>query len=244
MFPYRYGSEKGGVSDFELQYQQKRRKSTSADFLPTTNSSDNCLTIQVPRLYDLENNDVVAQEFRKAHSSPTRHPQRRRYSQGAILDTSSSLSIFSTGVYDVDLLRHSTEKLRDISSTDTNPFSSTIQLMDQESLASGSASVTSSIETRRKVSRTPQERPNKLAKRQWPDDNLMPLDDICESPLVKTPNEPVQWSSFGNSTVAHPSTTSTLFALDNVSATLQTTTVDKGYVFSLSCASPSILSPL
>lgn len=228
----RDADEEGEVTDYHYYYQN-RRKSTSADFLPTTNRSDNCLMTQVPHLF--ENNDGVVAQTRKAHSSPTRHPQKRRYSQGAVLDA-QSFSIFTTGVtstpsysYDVDLLRHSTENLRDISSSDTNPFSSTMQLVDQESIASGSASVTSSTETRRKVSRTPQERLNKLAKRHWPEDNLIPLDDICESPLVKTPNEPVHWSSSaggGISSLAHPSTTSTLFALDSLSSTLQT--ADKG----------------
>lgn len=157
------------------------------------NNSDNCLTIQVPSLFENSDGEVSVPVARNAHSSPTNPSQRRRYSQGAILDvfaTSQSLS----SSYDVDSLRHAS--LRDVSAADTNPFSSTIHLMDQESsIASGSASVTSS-ETRRKVTRTPQERLNKLAKRPyWPEDNLVPLDDICESPLVKTPKEPVEWAA-------------------------------------------------
>lgn len=184
------------------------------------NNSDNCLTIQVP-LYDTTD---TLMEPRKSHSSPSRHPLRpRRYSQGAVLvgphfsvlsnelvNTSASPSPWS---YDTDLLRHSTDNLRDI--TSDSSFPSTAQLLDQES-----SSIT---DGRKKVLRTPHERLNKLAKRHWPEDHLIPLDDICESPLVKTPNEPAQWSAEHRE--LH-STTATLFALDSVNASLH---LDKGW---------------
>lgn len=185
------------------------------------NNSENCLTIQVP-LYETT-------DSRKSHSSPSRHPLRpRRYSQGAVLvgphfsvlsgelvNTSASPSPWSC---DVDLLRHSSENLRDI--TSDSAFPSTAHLLDQDSLTSGSVS----SDGRKKVSRTPHERLNKLAKRHWPDDHLIPLDDICESPLVKTPNEPAQWSAEHRE--SHQlSTTATLFALDSVTASLH---LDKG----------------
>lgn len=195
------------------------------------NNSDNCLTIQVPSLFEGYQPD---REPRKSHSSPTRHPQRRRYSQGAILDA-TQCSVFSRdswdttpNSYDVDFLRHSSDNLQDVSSGHSNPFASTIALLDHESTASGGSTSVTSSEARRKVTRTPQERLNKLAKRHWPDDHLIPLDDICESPLAKTPNSPVQWSAGGQSGILQQhSTSSTLFTLDS-SVTAAATAADKG----------------
>lgn len=204
------------------------------------NKSENSLTIQVPNL--LDNIDTL-DEGRKAHSSPIRHPQRRRYSQGAVLvgprysvltgelvNSSSSSSAWSS--YDVDYMRHSSENLRDlIPAEPSNPFASTIHLLENESMASrgsisGSSSTTTAVaEYRKKNQKTPQERLNKLAKRHWPDDHLVPLDDICESPLVKTPNEPATWSAGQNSVLQQLSSTSTTLFADSLSAGLH---LDKG----------------
>lgn len=196
------------------------------------NKSENSLTIQVPNL--LDNIDSLDEGGRKAHSSPIRHPQRRRYSQGAVLvgprysvltgelvNSSSSSSAWSS--YDVDYVRHSSENLRELIQAEAaNPFASTIHLLEHESMASGGS--ISAPEHRKKNQKTPQERLNKLAKRHWPDDHLIPLDDICESPLVKTPNEPATWSAGHHSVLQQHSTTNTLFA-DSLSAGLQ---LDKG----------------
>lgn len=215
-----------------------RRRDTTLGIGMPKNNSENCLTIQVPSLYE---NDNPIVEPRKAHSSPTRHPQRRRYSQGSVFvgshfsvlngdeelerinTISSSSPTPPLWAFDEDLLRHSTENIPSYLDN-SNPFPSSVHLLDQdETTASGRSSTAS--DSRRKVSKTPQERLNKLAKRHWPEDNLIPLDDICESPLVKTPNEPAQWSAGKNSALQQHSTTTTLFALDSVSASLQ---LDKG----------------
>ena len=188
------------------QHHPRERDSVSDDGGATSaltglpkNNSDNCLTVQVHSL--LESDDIVGPVVspRKAHSSPTRHPQRRRYSQGAVPHISLWSGNTSAASDDGELFRHSTENLRHVS-PDSNPFASTIQLMDHESATSGSASGSEST-ARRKVSRAP----HKFAKRQhWPEEqhHQVPLDDICESPLVKTPNEPAQWS-VGNSYLPH-----------------------------------------
>lgn len=206
-------SREDSISDGAGTYNQPRRESNFFFRGLPKNNSDNCLTIQVPEM--AEDSDVV-KERRRAQSSPTRHPtQRRRYSQGAVLDV-QSFSIFrqdtlsSPSSCDEEYLRHSLDNLRHISSSDSNPFASTMHLMDHGS--------SSSSEARRKTSRTAHERLHKLG------NNLNPLDDICESPLVKTPNEPVLWSlspSAGSSTLQQQSTSGVLFALDSVSASLQ-----------------------
>lgn len=216
-----------------------RRRDTTLGIGMPKNNSENCLTIQVPRLYE---NDNPIVEPRKSHSSPTRHPQRRRYSQGSVFvgshfsvlngdeelerntTRSSSSPTPPQWAFEEDLLRHSTEFIPSYLDN-SNPFPSSVHLLDQEETTTTSGRSSTASESRRKVSKTPQERLNKLAKRHWPEDNLIPLDDICESPLVKTPNEPAQWSAETNSVLQQPSTTTTLFALDSVSASLQ---LDKG----------------
>lgn len=241
---YREGrsAKDGGVG--AQDHNHHPRRSTSIGM--PKNNSENCLTIQVPSLFESDN--LIIQP-RNAHSSPVMNGQRRRYSQGAILvpphfsvltgqfeinsirSTSSPTPPCSQT--DLDYLRHSTENLRDsYSDSSQKPFASTIHLLgDRESSSlaglgrSALGSQSSTLETRRKVSRTPHERLHKLAKRHWPEDNLIPLDDICESPLVKTPNEPAQWSAGTASSVQQHSTSTTLFDLDSVSASLQ---LDKG----------------
>lgn len=222
MFSHRGGS---GEEDKVSEYTQ--RTGTINVGLPK-NNSETCLTIQVPNLYP------TTSEVRKSHSSPVHNlNQRRRYSQGAVLVmpqySMSTGELGNTSAFptpwscEADLFRHSSDNLKDLPS-DSN-FASTIDLLTVNHEPGCRDS-----ESRRKTSWTGQERLSKPSKRHWPDDHLTPLDDICESPLVKTPNEPVQWSTAATEhsmLSQHSSTANTLFALDLVSASLQN---DKGLV--------------
>lgn len=126
---------------------------------------------------------------RKVHSSPIRNiNHRRRYSQGAVLIEKrfsvldgdivplsellqTSVSLENTVLEDGKYLRHSSENLRDL-----NKFPP-LQFLAQEPKDYSPSSRLRSC--------------NKVFKRHY--DQITGLDDIVESPLVKTPNNAHNW---------------------------------------------------
>lgn len=169
--------------------------------MPKNKSENNLTIIQVSSFDDDDTKDPPPSPWlgeaapyrsdRRSHSSPIKYNQRRRYSQGSVLadslrhhsvltgdinptttatDTLSLASNWSTAdtLFNVELLRHSSENIRDL------------QLA---SAPSNQSAITMNPTGRR---------PNKLQTKRHlsrpADDHLIALDDICESPLVKSPN--------------------------------------------------------